>query len=100
MKEIIVLIIVILVIYLLYEFYPKINTIVQKYIISPQNVERIKKKMIYLENNEIIQNNESVQNNEILENINEILYLPIDFIYKIVITYGKPLFYNLSYKNI
>ena len=40
---------------------------------------------------------------KIMKKIHEILYLPIDFLYKLTITYGIPLHYNFTHitnKNI
>jgi uncharacterized membrane protein (DUF106 family) len=96
-SSIIAIIFVLSILFLIYIFYPKINTLVQKHIISYENINEIKREMKYL-NDEI----EEIppQNSKIMENISDILYLPIDFIYKLIITYGTPVFYNLSYKNI
>lgn len=92
------IIIILLVIFLIYIFYEKINDFIQKYIISSQNVEKIKQEMKDLENTKM-KTQEKKENTKIIEKINEILYLPFDFIYKLIITYGTPIFYNLS-KNI
>lgn len=94
---VITIIVVLSILFLIYTFYPKINNIVQKHIINYENINELKIEMKYLDNEikEI-----TPQNSKIMEKISDILYLPIDFIYKLIITYGTPIFYNLSYKNI
>ena len=97
---IIAIIIVLSILFLIYTFYPKINSLIQKNIIQHENINQIKKEMIDLDNGIEENSSTSLQNNKITEEISNILYLPIDFIYKLLITYGTPIFYNLSYKNI
>lgn len=98
-EYLIIIIISILILFLIYTFYPKISNIIQKYIINNENVNQIKKEMRDLDN-DIEEIPSPVENSKITEKISDILYLPIDFIYKLIITYGTPIFYNLSYKNI
>lgn len=94
---IITIIVILSILFLIYTFYPKINNLVQKHIINYENINEIKMEMKYLDDE--IQE-KPPQNSKIMEKISDILYLPIDFIYKLIITYGTPVFYNLSYKNI
>jgi uncharacterized membrane protein (DUF106 family) len=81
------------VLFLLYKFYPKINDLIKKYIIPFQQVKQIKQKMKDLEENEM-KEEKSSHNTKIMENIHEILYLPVDFLYKLMITNVIPLFYT------
>jgi predicted PurR-regulated permease PerM len=100
-EEIITLTIISILLFFVYFFYKKIDNFIKKNIINSQNVNKIKEEMQNLENipnesNKIY----TSEYNKIIENISEILNLPIDFIYKITVTYGRSIFYNLSYKNI
>jgi len=84
---------IIIVLFLVYKFYPKINAFIQKYIIPSQQVKQIKQKMRDLEENEMKNKHEK---SKIMENINEILYLPIDFLHKLIIINGTSLLYKFS----
>jgi len=90
-----------IVLFFIYKFYSKIDSIVKKYIIPSQHVKQIKKKMKDLESEK--KPDENSYFSKIMKNIHEILYLPIDFLYKLTITYGIPLHYNFTHitnKNI
>lgn len=84
------IIIIIITIFFTYKFYPKISSLIKQYIIPSQYVKQIKQQMIDLD--------ESTEDHpsQITKTINEILYLPIDFLYKLLITYGTPIFYTFS----
>ena len=82
--------------FLLYKFYSKIDVLIKKYIISSQQVNQIKQKMEDLEENEK-EEEKSSYNSKIMENIHEILYLPVDFLYKLMITNIMPLFHSFTY---
>lgn len=84
--------------FLLYKFYSKIDLLIKKYIISSQQVKQIKQKMKDLEENENEKEEEKTSyNGKIMENIHEILYLPVDFLYKLMITNIMPLFHSFTY---
>lgn len=87
------IIVIVIVLFLIYKFYPKINTLIKKYIISFQYVKQIKQQMKDLDE-PIIEKKENPP--QITKTINEILYLPVDFLYKLIITYGTPIFYTIS----
>lgn len=92
---------IVIVLFFIYKFYSKIDSIVKKHIIPSQHVKQIKKKMKDLENEK--KNNENSYFSKIMKKIHEILYLPIDFFYKLIITYITPLQYNFTHitnKNI
>lgn len=84
---------IIVVLFLIYKFYSKINAFIQKYIIPSQHVKQIKQNMKDLEENKM-ENKEG--KNKIIENLNEILYLPIEFLHKFIIMNGTSLLYKFS----
>ena len=88
------IIIIIITIFFTYKFYPKISGLIKQYIIPSQYVKQIKQQMRDLDQPIDIktENNPS----QISKTINEILYLPIDFLYKLSITYGTPIFHTFS----
>lgn len=90
-----------IILFFIYKFYSKIDGIVKKYIIPSQHVKQIKQKMKDLESEK--KNDENSYFSKIMEKIHEILYLPIDFLYKLMNIYEKPLLYNFTHitnKNI
>lgn len=104
MYYLVVAIIIILIgIFLLYRFYPKIDEFIKKHFIPSQNVIYIKKEMKDLDtssNTELPKKEEEEeplsQFTKISNQIVDILYLPVDLLYKSAISYGTPLFYNVS----
>ena len=91
------IIIILLVLFLIYNYYSKIDDFIKKNIIISQNIQEIKEEMRNLENEP---EETPPQNSTFSDNINDIFYLPIDFMYKLLITYGRPFFYKFYYKNI
>lgn len=90
-----------IILFFIYKFYSKIDSIVKKHIIPSQHVKQIKQKMKDLENEK--KPDENSYFSKIMKNIHEILYLPIDFLYKLIFTYGITLHYNFTHttnKNI
>ena len=85
------IIIIIITIFFTYKFYLKISGLIKQYIIPSQYVKQIKQQMRDLDE-PITENNPS----QISKTINEILYLPVDFLYKLSITYGTPIFHTFS----
>ena len=100
-------IIILLLIVTIYNFYSNISSFIKEKIIVSQYVSQIKEEMVNLDENKsnILEKEEDDENEEneqtthfskITEQLSEIVYMPIDFFYKLVISYGKPIVYNIS----
>jgi hypothetical protein len=98
MYYLVAFIIVVMTLFLVYTFYPQINTIVKQNLIPSQNVIHIKKEMEDLDhssNPEPPKKEEISVFSKINAQMNELLHLPIDFLYKLIDIYVTPLFYNI-----
>jgi hypothetical protein len=97
---------ILIVVFLIYKFYSKINAYVKKNIIPSQQVKQIKQQMkdlekVEREKDENQEEGEKSHFSKMMENINEIFYLTIDFLYKWVVLNGTSLLYNFTHnKNI
>lgn len=91
--HIIGLLIIITGLFLIYKFYNKINDFIIKNIVPSQHVKQIKHIMKDLEEGE---KGEKGKNHKILETLDEIIQMPIIFLYKLMVTYLTPIFYNIS----
>ncbi len=91
--HIIGLLIIIAGLFLIYKFYNKINDFIIKNILPSQHVKQIKHVMKDLEEGE---QGEKGKNHKILETLDEIIQMPIILLYKLMVTYVTPIFYNIS----
>lgn len=89
--HIIGLLIIIAGLFLIYKFYNKINDFIIKNILPSQHVKQIKHLMKDLD-----EKGEKSKNHKILETLDEIIQIPIIFLYKLMVTYVTPIFYNIS----
>ena len=85
--------------FLIYKFYSQIDEYIKKHIIPSQKVFDIKKEMNDLDsssNQEISPKDENLSKfTKIIDEINKLLYLPVDFLYKSAVSFGTPLFHLL-----
>jgi len=80
------LIIVFIGLFLIYKNYSKISDFIIKNIIPNQNVIQIKQQM-----KELDEPKKEEPEFHFSKTINEILYIPIHFLYNLLITYGTPI---------
>jgi len=86
--------------FLIYKFYSQIDEYIKKHIIPSQKVIDIKKEMNDLDGSSNEENSSSKDENlskftKINDEINNLLYLPVDFLYKSAVSFGTPLFHLL-----
>jgi predicted PurR-regulated permease PerM len=86
--------------FLIYKFYSQIDEYIKKHIIPSQKVIDIKKEMNDLDGSSNEENSSSKDENlskftKINDEINKLLYLPVDFLYKSAVSFGTPLFHVL-----
>jgi sortase (surface protein transpeptidase) len=98
------IIIIIITIFLIYKFYSKIDNFIKKNFMHSQNVMEIKSEMKTIDSkmeSSKKDENKPYQIQIVLDKVNEILYIPVDFLYKLGISYAVPLFYTfLHFKDI
>jgi predicted PurR-regulated permease PerM len=85
--------------FLIYKFYSQIDEYIKKHIISSQKVIDIKKEMNDLDSSSNEENSPKDENlskfTKINDEIKNLLYLPVDFLYKSAVSFGTPLFHLL-----
>jgi len=94
---IIALIVIIIGLYIIYKSYPKIYSYIEKSIVPSQNIKEIKKEMQLLDSSDTIHTEEhqGMKFSKITERIDELLYVPIDFLYKLFLSYVMPIYYSI-----
>jgi len=98
MYYLVAFIIVVITIFLVYKFYPELNNIIKQNLIPSQNVMHIKKEMKDLDNSsnvDLSKKEELSPFSKISTQITELLYLPFEFLTKLLNIYVSPLFYNI-----
>jgi hypothetical protein len=98
MYYLVAFIVSVIIIFSIYNFYPNISSFIKNNFMPSQNMILIKKKMRDLDsslNREIPREKKPSQITNIISEINEIFYLSADFLYKLIITYVTPIFYNI-----
>lgn len=98
MYYLVALIIIVVGIFFVYNFYSQIDAFIKKHIIPSQNVINIKKEMRDLDSSSNEESSPPQEENDskftkISNEITELLDLPIDFLYKSLVSFGTPLFY-------
>jgi len=95
---IVALIVITIGLYIIYKSYTKIHSYIEKTIIPSQNIKEIKKEMQLLDSSNTIHTEEdqAMKFSKITDRVDELLYLPIDFLYKLFLSYVIPLYYTFT----
>ena len=98
MYYLVAILIILIGVFLVHKFYSQIDEYIKIHMIPSQNVINIKREMSDLDSSSNEEHSPKEEESlskftKISNEINELVHLPIDFLYKSAVSFGTPLFY-------